>query len=501
MSYKMSKEIIEKCGDKWSKNLKQTSSLEKARRKSIPNFNFSLFSLCKMPLKKHILGRFFGLFVEKKDKKERKSQIAVELIELWGKLNFPSITKQSVISKVSKAIDLYEKQRKRKNSVKNFEIDLENVFDITKKDGLWLSNEDKQFYLKQIESGTKIGYATMKSAPTSIHPSKRIINNKASTSTSASTSTTLINSDTSINDSESDEYVPFPVSKPHKKYQCTTSAANLVTKQSLSTNKASNVCRNLAEDGNDVPTPTQSGVWRRVIQDGEKKKIQIKMIIANEKTFCIHFDGKRLSNIEYQVVCFQSPTRCIKLGILKCESGSSMHVFEAIEDLLDQYEAWGSIKMIICDTTAVNTGRLNGVVVRLQRKITNLGFVEPQYIGCQHHILDLILRHTLNFFVPTITQKPNLNYKFVDEISENYNILQASYKSEIEIKKGPNPGWRNDFKFLFELCEAFQFYKEHQKFPNIKFYKLPSLHNARWNSRGTFALLAYFLWPKWRKKT
>src|SRR6218665_3785201 len=29
-------------------------------------------------------------------------------------------------------------------------------------------------------------------------------------------------------------------------------------------------------------------------------------------------------------------------------------------------------------------------------------------------------------------------------------------------------------------------------------HKLPSLHIARWNSRGIFALIAFFLIPKWR---
>jgi len=51
-----------------------------------------------------------------------------------------------------------------------------------------------------------------------------------------------------------------------RKYQRTkSSTAKLVSKVSLSTRKASNVLENLAEEGLDVPRPSQSGIWRRVI--------------------------------------------------------------------------------------------------------------------------------------------------------------------------------------------------------------------------------------------
>ena len=70
-------------------------------------------------------------------------------------------------------------------------------------------------------------------------------------------------------------------------------------------------------------------------------------------------------NYEYQVICLQSQSREIKLRILKCSSGSAQHIYDQLEQILDEYIAWSCIKMIIRDTTAVNTGRLNGVVVKL----------------------------------------------------------------------------------------------------------------------------------------
>lgn len=185
---------------------------------------------------------------------------------------------------------------------------------------------------------------------------------------------------------------------------------------------------------------------------------------------------------EYQVVSVQSPQRQLKLGIVKCASGSSNHIYAAIKSLLDDFDAWSSIQMIVCDTTPVNTGRLNGVVVQIQKEVMRKGFPEPQYVGCQHHILDRILKHVLDFFIQNQSQKPTLNYEFIDEVLQMYVNLQQNYKGEVEIAESKNPGWRDDFKFLFELCTAFRFYKEQNKLPFIKWRQLPSLHAARWNS-------------------
>ena len=135
-----------------------------------------------------------------------------------------------------------------------------------------------------------------------------------------------------------------------------------------------------------------------------------------------------------------------------------------------------------------------------QEKQKEKGIDEPQYVGCQHHVLDLILRHLLDFVFPTVSVGPNINYKFVNQITENYESLQNTYIAEANMPLSENPGWRDDIKFLFEMCEAYQFYKEFKKLPNIHWRKLPPLHAARWNSRATYVIIAYFLLPKLRRK-
>ena len=132
-------------------------------------------------------------------------------------------------------------------------------------------------------------------------------------------------------------------------------------------------CKSLKEDGVDIASPTQVGVWKHVIKEAERKKVNIKVILQNE-TFCLHFDGKVVSKMEYQVVCLQNENRIINLGILTCKNGFSRAIFKEIKTLMDEYDAWKSIKMIICDTTAVNIGKENSIVVKFQKAIHSFIF-------------------------------------------------------------------------------------------------------------------------------
>ena len=123
-----------------------------------------------------------------------------------------------------------------------------------------------------------------------------------------------------------------------------------------------------------------------------------------KKNFCLHFDGKRIGKKEYEVICLTSPTRSVNLSAVCCDSGSSECIFTEIKEITNESDAWSSIQMIICNTTSVN-GRKNGIAIRLQKEFENKGFQKPQYIGCQNHVLDLILRHLLDFNFPTASKK------------------------------------------------------------------------------------------------
>ena len=64
--------------------------------------------------------------------------------------------------------------------------------------------------------------------------------------------------------------------------------------------------------------------------------------------------------------------------------------------------------MIVTDTTNVSTRKRNRVVTLPQKHCKYLGLTEPQYAGCQHHELDLILIHFLNQEFAAKTSSPNI---------------------------------------------------------------------------------------------
>ena len=223
----------------------------------------------------------------------------------------------------------------RKKKTKKFEKQLENVFDTTKIDGFWLCKEDKDLYKKQMESQGCIGYTTSKFATKStIHPSKRPRMNTEVTYGSCSTTdnpeTSFNKSTAENNDSSSSEYTPEDQTSK-RKYHSAKLASGLVSKFTLSTRQASRVCQSLADGDVDLPSPSHTAIWRRVIENGKIKAKRIKHLLQNEKNFCLHFDEKRIGKKQYEVICLTSPTRSVNLSAVCCDSGSSECIFTEIK--------------------------------------------------------------------------------------------------------------------------------------------------------------------------
>ena len=186
----------------------------------------------------------------------------------------------------------------------------------------------------------------------------------------------------------------------------------------------------------------------------------------------------KIEREEYQVVLLKNITTEIKLGIVKCESDSAKSIQKELHQIIDEYNAWENIVMIICNTTSVNTGRLLGIVKLTQDDVLSKGFQKPQYIGCQHHALDFLLKLVMNFRIQEPTSKPELNYSFINKLTGNYVALQADYHlvATEDVNTGKNPGWRDDFKFLHKLCQAYRHYKATSHWPGVSWKKLPNLH-------------------------
>lgn len=154
--------------------------------------------------------------------------------------------------------------------------------------------------------------------------------------------------------------------------------------------------------------------------------------------------------------------------------------------------------MIVSDTTNVNTGVKSGVVRLLQNCFKEKHLSPPQYIGCPHHVLDLILKHVMNELLSGKSTSPNISYDIFTELIMNYENLKQNYKQNEEKLTLRSIKWRDDMQFLYELGQYFKYYEVSNKFPYIKFRVLPALSNARWNSRAILAILTFILIPEHR---
>lgn len=436
----------------WTKNLTRFQEAS-TKCRDIQNTELSLSELNKKPKEKYIIGRFNSLAKDKKNKKERYFKIAQELSELWIKLNIKKMQMHNIKRKVENLIILYRKNVQHPNG-KPIGDKFNKIFDITTVSDV-LKCEPEPF--------------------------------------PDSDSSTMFHSD---DDDEDLDFTPSARSKNSK--LSLNPAVKLVNNANLSTNKAAKVCKQLAESGIDIATPSQSGIYRAVIKSAENLEEFYKKTLQNEE-WCLHFDGKKIGNKEIQVIVIKNERREIKLAVLLLENGRALTIFNGIKETLNKFNLWRSVKMIVCDTTSVNTGRINGVVALLKKHFQSISLPLPQYIGCQHHVLDLLLRHVMDEVLGGATSSPNIGYSFVSELVNNYEHLRRSYGQNTVVIKHANVKWRDDMQFLYELCKSYRYYKKNGIFPYINLKTLPPISNARWNSRAILAILAYVLIPKYQE--
>jgi hypothetical protein len=108
----------------------------------------------------------------------------------------------------------------------------------------------------------------------------------------------------------------------------------------------------------------------------------------------IHWDGKLLPNltgskkVDRLPVILTAPDVEFLLGVPELTSGDGEEIALAVYDTLKDWGLLDKVQAVSFDTTASNTGRLNGAAVLLQQKMNRALL----YLPCRHHIYELVLR-------------------------------------------------------------------------------------------------------------
>ena len=75
---------------------------------------------------------------------------------------------------------------------------------------------------------------------------------------------------------------------------------------------------------------------------------------------------------EVIVIVLKNATREIRISVSILEDGKASTIYKKMTETIDKFDLWKSMKMIVSDTTSVNTGKKNGVITQLQNHFTSL---------------------------------------------------------------------------------------------------------------------------------
>ena len=140
--------------------------------------------------------------------------------------------------------------------------------------------------------------------------------------------------------------------------------------------------------------------------EDKAKEIQQKFKLQGMELLVVHWGGKLLLDLSGKkkvnrlpvIIFFEGMTQL--LGVQKLESASGHNQANTVFETLSERNVANKVQALCCDTTALNTGRLNGVCFLLEHDLL--------YLPCQHHIFELVLRSVFDLKLSLATSGPDV---------------------------------------------------------------------------------------------
>lgn len=136
-------------------------------------------------------------------------------------------------------------------------------------------------------------------------------------------------------------------------------------------------------------TVSRTSIWRYRMENRKKMASKVKKTFNPTDAMILHWDGKVLPEIAERkmvdriaVVISQADSEQL-LGVPKIENGTGTNLAEAVCGLMTQ-----RIQAVCADTTASNTGRLNGACFKMEQFLG----LDLLFLACRHHMYELILK-------------------------------------------------------------------------------------------------------------
>lgn len=470
-----------------------------------------------------------------------------ECIIYWEKARIPT---KSLPNCVKKLVNLYQVWRDlQKNAKKTQEVfeqrrreflaDLNNLFDIAHADALQLIkiNEDKVFLQRQREPGRPGHLAGVDKKLTDREEKTRLRNideekRRAKYFSSLAPSTSSYEPLQESSDSDT-EVTYFPVDRPSSATGTSSQPDKTCMRKNFITPKlvgALDRCQLSVRDSvfiieatiealghnTDEFSISKSSIHRVRTEMRSKRAQAMKVNFQNKvpDTVTIHWDGKLLPALDSRkykeerlpiVITYDDKERLIAVPKLENSTGSEQA--QAVWDAIVEWNLEDKVQILCCDTTASNTGRINGACVLLEQKLSR----EMLIFACRHHVYELVLKGVFEAKISQVTTSPDIslfkkfreNWKNIDpekiqSCTEKLSCINDSeidqliafYRTELTKEIA-----RDDYRELIELSIIFLGGDAEKKF---KIRPPGAMHQARWMARAIYSLKITLLSSQFR---
>jgi len=124
----------------------------------------------------------------------------------------------------------------------------------------------------------------------------------------------------------------------------------------------------------------------------------------------IHWDSKMLPDFTGKETVDRLPVIATGfkveqlLGVPELTSGTGLEISSAVYDTLQEWSLQDTVQAFVFDTTASNTGRLNGACYLLEQKLNR----DIMFLTCRHHIYEIVLHGVFNKIQLTPNKGPDI---------------------------------------------------------------------------------------------
>ena len=182
------------------------------------------------------------------------------------------------------------------------------------------------------------------------------------------------------------------------------------------------------------------------------------------------------------------------LAVPKMDSSSGKAQAKAVLDALHDWNLDDQVQIMCYDTTASNTGLLNGACLLLEQRLER----ELLLFACRHHIYELVIKTLFEAKIQQVTNSPDIplfkkfrdNWSkidstklqiYLDFVKQHYNdceIDQLVMFYNCELQKNIV---RDDYRALIELSIIFW---EETKRKKLKIRPPVAMHQVLWMARA-----------------